>query len=373
VLFERYPGVRRLPGRLRRPQDDVVFFDSWGGKFSDSPRVISERLHEREPRYRHIWVADEATERTTLPGWATPVRRGSRGYMWGLNAARHIVVNTHLPSYFHKRRGSVYVQTWHGTPLKRIGLDVPGPQFVKGGTYFERLRKDVAQWDYLISPSPFCTEVFRAAFDFGGEILESGYPRNDPLAADGAAAAGRAVRAELGIGERTTAVLYAPTWRDGMDFELRLDLALMRRRLGDDHVVLLRLHPSQAAHAPGGGDGVIDVSGRGDIADLYLAADVLVTDYSSTMFDFAVTGKPMVFFTYDLADYRDVTRGFYLDFERDAPGPLLATTEEVCAALRDLDHVVASYADAYARFAERFCSLEDGRAADRVIDAVFAS
>jgi CDP-glycerol glycerophosphotransferase len=370
MLIEKFPGVRRLPALLRRPQDDLVFFDSWEGKFSDSPRVISERLHERHPHYRHIWVADEASE-ATMPAWATPVRRGGRHYFAALGVASHVVANTHLRAYFRKRPGGVYVQTWHGTPLKRIGLDIPRPQFGGGGSYFDRLHKDVAQWDFLVSPNAFSTEIFRKAFGFGGRILETGYPRNDPLAAPAARALRRAVRAQLGIADGTTAVLYAPTWRDDQDFELRLDLAVLRERLGDDHVMLLRLHPAQAAQAPGNAAGVLDVSRHGDPADLCLAADVLLTDYSSMMFDFAVTGKPMVFFTYDLAEYRDEMRGFYFDFEADAPGPLLATTEEVCDALRDLDRVAADHAAAYARFAERFCALEDGAAADRVIDAVF--
>ena len=114
-----------------------------------------------------------------------------------------------------------------------------------------------------------------------------------------------------------------------------------------------------------------NVSRYPDIRELYLAADALLTDYSSAMFDFAVTGKPMLFFTYDLAEYRDHVRGFYFDFEREAPGPLLATTAEVCAALDELDDVRHRYADAYAAFAQRFCALEDGRAAERVVDAVF--
>ena len=100
-------------------------------------------------------------------------------------------------------------------------------------------------------------------------------------------------------------------------------------------------------------------------------SDVLITDYSSTMFDYAVTGRPMLFFTYDLADYRDNLRGFYFDFEAEAPGPLLATSAEVIAAVRDVDAVAASYRDAYERFAARFAALDDGKAGARVCDRLF--
>ena len=108
-----------------------------------------------------------------------------------------------------------------------------------------------------------------------------------------------------------------------------------------------------------------------DIRELYLAADVLLTDYSSAMFDFAVTRKPMLFFTYDLAEYRDVTRGFYFDFEARGPGPLLATTEEVGDAIENLDAVSAQHVQAYGAFYERYCALEDGAAAERVVRAFF--
>jgi CDP-glycerol glycerophosphotransferase len=168
-------------------------------------------------------------------------------------------------------------------------------------------------------------------------------------------------------------LLYAPTWRDNASFALELDLQRLLDGLRGDWFVLLRAHKLVADTVDAAlGAGVANVSRYPDISDLYLASDVLVTDYSSAMFDFAVTGKPMVFYTYDLVEYRDEVRGFYFDFEREAPGPLLATTDEVGEALRELADVEREYAGAYGRFAERFCSLEDGRASERVIAAVFS-
>jgi CDP-glycerol glycerophosphotransferase len=114
-----------------------------------------------------------------------------------------------------------------------------------------------------------------------------------------------------------------------------------------------------------------NVTGYPDITDLFLIADVLVTDYSSVMFDFAVTGRPMLFFTYDLAAYRDKLRGFCFDFEAEAPGPLLTTSDEVLAALTDTDRAVASYRDAYRAFAAKYCPLDDGKAGARVCDRLF--
>ena len=190
------------------------------------------------------------------------------------------------------------------------------------------------------------------------------------------------------IGEHQTAVLYTPTWRDDLvfghpgprDFEFAIDLDEFGRRLGGDTgtdtVLLLRLHNMVmdrleiAAGSPTR-PAVRDVCGHADIRDLYLAADLMVTDYSSTMFDFAVTGKPQLFYTYDLEDYRDRLRGFYFDLEQVAPGPLVRTSDELIGAIADLDAVRARFADRYAAFRRTFCCLDDGHATDRVLDLLF--
>jgi CDP-glycerol glycerophosphotransferase len=221
----------------------------------------------------------------------------------------------------------------------------------------------------------------RSAFrGFEGEILETGYPRNDILNSTERDAIRARVRAALGIKDGQRAVLYAPTWRDNLyheqgpgAFELALDVDEMARRLGDDHVLLLRLHFLVAGHAAGArSDAVRDVSDFEDIRELYLAADALITDYSSVMFDFAITGKPLLFYTYDLVHYRDELRGFYFDFEAEAPGPLCTDMDELMEALADARGTRRSYADRYAAFRERYCYLDDGHAAERAVDRVFA-
>ncbi len=227
----------------------------------------------------------------------------------------------------------------------------------------------------LVSPNRFSTDVLRGAFRFEGDVVETGYPRNDVLSSPERHAIRDRVRSELGLADGQRAVLYAPTWRDSYDFAYELDLEALQRGLGEDTVVLVRAHGLVAARTERveTSAGLRDVTGHQDIRELYLAADALMTDYSSAMFDFAITGRPMVFFTYDLEDYRDRVRGFYFDFEAEAPGPLLGTTEEVARALADLDGVTERYAEPYAAFRERFCHLEDGRASARAADALFGA
>jgi CDP-glycerol glycerophosphotransferase len=351
-------------------EPDLVLFESWHGSYSDNPRAISEALLRASSSLRVTWVLRERP--VDLPDSVTVVAPDSRRYLEYLGRARYVVSNGTMPGYFLKKRGCTYLQTWHGTPLKRIGFDIAHPAFRDSRRALHSLERDVARWDYLISPNRFSTEILRNALRYRGPVMEIGYPRNDLLLSPHAGRLREETRQRLGIGDGVRAVLYAPTWRDDDAFSLHLDLESVVKALGEGWVILLRVHPDVAdTFALPDMRQVIDVTRQPDIRELYLAADVLLTDYSSAMFDFAVTGKPMLFFTYDLSFYRDRLRGFYFDFEAEAPGPLLPTSDDVVACLLDLEQVTARYAAAYERFVERFCHLDDGHAAERVIDALF--
>ena len=350
-------------------------YHSFEGRFSDSPRAIFEALRSRGGAQEHVWLTRSGLDEA-FPDEVTLLEYGSPECVAALEAADLLVANTHTDFDWDKQPGTLYLQTWHGTPLKRIGFD--NDRWKENPRGLDHMARDFAKWDYLVSQNPFSTEIFRRAFRFDGEILETGYPRNDILNSPGATATRARVRAELGIDDGVRAVLYAPTWRDNvvdgggaLRFSLALDAERLQATLGGDHRLLLRLHYLLAGTPVGdGADFVRNVSDHPDIRDLYLAADVLITDYSSAMFDFAVTGKPIVLFAYDLDEYRDGVRGFYFDLEEEAPGPLCRTTHAVIDALRDLDSVHAAHAARYVRFRERFCPFDDGAAAARVLDRV---
>jgi CDP-glycerol glycerophosphotransferase len=166
-------------------------------------------------------------------------------------------------------------------------------------------------------------------------------------------------------------VLYAPTWRDydRKNAMVKLDLAKAREQLGADHELLVRAHPMQAM--PAVPDIAHDVTTYPDISELLLVADVLVTDYSSVMFDFAATGRPMVFYAYDLPKYT-AKRGLYVDLPEIAPGPVLSTSTEVIEALRSIDEVAQAHADRYDTFRATFAPRDDGKATARVVDHLFS-
>ena len=352
-----------------------IVYNSFGGRFSDNPRALYQALREQSPGHTHIWISD-AAHAAGFPDDVATVEAGSPECAAALESCDLLVANTHTEIEWDKRPGTFYLQTWHGTPLKRIHWDV---RWAPEGR-LERLSRDVEKWDLLLSPNHASSAWLRGAFHFEGEILETGYPRNDVLSAPDRDARRRALRDRLEIADGTTAVLYTPTWRDDLvfaederEFALPLDVERFTGALGADHCLLLRLHYMltgrfEAAAHPA----VRDVSLHPEVSELYLAADVLVTDYSSTMFDFAVTGKPMAFYAYDLAEYRDRLRGFYFDFTPEAPGPVVETTAGLVEALRDLAGARDRHAEAYARFRERFCHLEDGRATERALGELAA-
>ncbi|WP_067474537.1 CDP-glycerol glycerophosphotransferase family protein [Actinomadura hibisca] len=368
-----YPLMRSKPLR------DLVVFDAYAGsQYSCSPRALYEKMQEIRPDLEFAWASKDGLFH--VPGNAQVVYNNTREHYQALADARYIVGNFGVPHWFVKRPDQRYLQTWHGTPLKRIGHDLREMSFRRTES-LDWMDHEIPAWDALVSPNPFTSEVLRRAFRYDGAILETGYPRNDILNSPERAAIAESVRARLGIPRDKKVVLYAPTWRDDhhtapgkRGFSLELDLARARQTLGEDYVILVRAHYLITDRTWSQRDGsVIDVSGYPDIADLYLLADMLVTDYSSAMFDFAVTGKPQLFFTYDLEAYRDTVRGFYFDFEAQAPGPLLRTSEEVFDAIRHVDDRAPEHAAAYAAFVERYCPYDDGHASERVIKAFFES
>ena len=368
----------KMPVKKRK-----VLLESFGGKgYSDSPRYIYEELLKSDQKYDYLWVYDK--QKKDIPGNPKQVRRLSPIYYYHLATAKYWVSNARMPNFAIKRPETVYLQTWHGTPLKKLAGDMkevrmPGTTTEK---YKRNFYNEAQKWDYLVSPNDYSTKIFRRAFKFGKEMLDVGYPRNDILYLEDEEKARRQqeIKASLGIPLDKKVILYAPTWRDDefhgkgkYKFDLKLDLSKMQERLGDEYVIGLRMHYLIAEHidTTGMSDFVYNLSDYGDIAELYLLSDVLITDYSSVFFDFANLRRPILFFTYDIAKYRDSLRGFYMDFENEAPGPLLKTSDGVLDAIQNLGRIETEYEAKFNAFYDKYCHLDDGKAARKVIDRVF--
>lgn len=348
----------------------TVLFESWRGRYDDNPRAISERLGSLRPDLTPTWVSSGST----LPEGIRTVRRNRADYFRHLATVEHFVNNDMTPRIYPPgRRFETYLQTWHGTPLKKIGFDTESHAVPQ--KYFDRLERDVARWTHLLSPSPEITDILRSAFRFEGTIIEGGYPRNDILFGQRGEQLRSGTRQRLGIGAEQRVILYAPTWRDNAltagapawvpDF----DLSALLPKLAGDSVILQRLHPVIATSAPASPSPRLrDVSTYPDIAALYAAADALVTDYSSAMFDFAVTGRPIILFPFDKGHYERDCRATYFDLDDISPGPVVTTIEALGDELQELDDIGATHKARYARFRHRFLPHEDGRAAQRAIE-----
>ncbi|WP_240187183.1 MULTISPECIES: bifunctional glycosyltransferase/CDP-glycerol:glycerophosphate glycerophosphotransferase [Streptomyces] len=368
------------------PLRDTVLYA--GG---DSPRAVHAELVRRGTDAEHLWVTGTTPGRIThVPPGARAVPVHSAAWYEALARSRRIVTDDQLPAWFERRPGQTVVQTWHGTPLGRFGSGLADSLYADH-QHLATLPQRSAQWSVLISPSRFATPLLRRSLAYEGEVLEAGSPANDVLFPPVRDKAAEEVRRGLGIPEEHRVVLYAPTYRDHLAhppsatpassadrtapgpyrWDPALDPHALATALGPGHTVLVRRHPRVTGSVPAG-PGVLDVSHHPGAAGLLLIADVLVTDYAGLMFDFALTGRPMLFHTYDLEHYRDTVRGFCLDFETRAPGPLLVTTDEVAQALRDTDTSAARHADAYESFRRDYCDLDDGGAAARVADRLLA-
>ena len=360
------------------PRTNVVLFEcDRGTHYSDSPRYVYEELAARNPDLELVWALNTTTR---VRGPRTrKVRRHSPTYWWIAARARYWVSNQNMPADLVPSRRTRYLQTWHGTPLKKMQHDVAS-MAGRAEDYEARAARLTSYWSTLLSPSPYATGAFRSAFRYEGEVLELGYPRNDILASGRSDEARRLVRLRLGIPEDKKIVLYAPTFRDDMrngvhwQHDLGLDIERLEREVGDRAVLLVRFHPLVRTKLPTSSTRsgfAQDVAQYPDVQELLAAADVLVTDYSSVFFDFAITGRPMVFFAYDIDHYRDDLRGFYLDYEQSVPGPIVTTNEalraEVSKSLDDAD----GFDEKVREFQRVYAPHDDGHASRRVVDAFF--
>jgi CDP-glycerol glycerophosphotransferase (TagB/SpsB family) len=264
--------------------------------------------------------------------------------------------------------------THHGTPLKTMGLDLRNAAIAGQRMDFPALVRRSRRWDFSVSSNPLSTLVWERVFPVPAETLEVGYPRNDVLA-NATGDDVRRARGELGIQPGQTAVLYAPTHREyQVGYQPTMDLAAVADGLGDDHVVLARLHYfyGQDPHLRDLGQAgrVVDVADHPSIEELCLAADVLVTDYSSLMFDYAVLDRPIVIHAPDWDVYRAV-RGTYFDLMEQRPGVVARTDDEVVDALRSGAAAGDEARRDRAAFRARFCPWDDGHAAERVVRRVW--
>lgn len=359
----------------------VVLSSALGRSYAGNPKAIYEEMLKQgfDKKYTFVWFYDNKPH--NIPGKHKQVRFKGFKYLFYMSIAGFWIFDARQPKFVRKNNRVVYLQTWHGTPLKKLGLDMDnvymsGEADIKD--YHDEFRRNAQMWDMLISQNGFSSETFRRAFDFKGKMLETGYPRNDRLLADNTPGEINAIKKKLGLPYGKKVILYAPTWRDDdssglgvYHFTCGLDIGLMKENFGSEAVLAVKYHYLVKDNIDWSiyGNFVHVFDESTDITDIYLASDILITDYSSVMFDYSLLRRPMYFYCYDLARYKNVLRGFYFDFEETAPGPVSLTTKQLVQDIKN--GLSEKYKDKYDDFVEKYNPWDDGHAAEKIIECLF--
>ncbi|WP_327711176.1 bifunctional glycosyltransferase family 2 protein/CDP-glycerol:glycerophosphate glycerophosphotransferase [Streptomyces sp. NBC_00464] len=360
--------------QLRLPVEEnlAVFSAYWSRGYACSPAAIDAELARLAPHIRRVWLV-RAEHVSRVPKGVEVAVVGSREYWTVLARGKYFVNNVNFADALVKREGQIHLQTHHGTPLKTMGLDqadYPASTSMKMADLLRRCDR----WDYSLSSNNFSTSVWERVYPCSYTSLETGYPRNDVLVNAGAEEVARA-RRELGAANGSKIFLYMPTHREYQkEFTPRIDLEALAEELGPDVTLLVRGHyfyraTGRLAELQASGR-VIDVSAHQNVEQLYLAADALITDYSSAMFDYANLDRPIVIFADDWDTYK-VVRGSYFDLPAEPPGAVATTQAQLTEILRSGEWQSPASAALRSAFRERFCDFDDGRASERVVRRVF--
>ncbi|MCH0572498.1 bifunctional glycosyltransferase family 2 protein/CDP-glycerol:glycerophosphate glycerophosphotransferase [Streptomyces sp. MUM 136J] len=371
-------GLLRLHYRvqLRLPlRADLAVFAAHGGRgYGCNPGALEQAFRTFAPHIRTAVVADPAHHHTVPPG-PRRLTPGTAAYWTALARSAYLVHNadpadnTGPDRRLVKRRGQVVVQTQQGTPLKHMGLDLLERPAAAGGTGVDELLARVGTWDYVLSANRHATLTWERVHPGRYTTLEYGQPRNDAFQTATAQDVAR-LRACLGVPEGSVAILYAPTYRDYRRTQRpHLDLERLVHSLGPRFVVLARAHHRQGGPLAPAAERIIDVSGHPGVEELCLASDALVTDYSSIMFDYANLDRPIVVYADDWEVYRE-TRGVYFGLRSFPPGAVARSEDELIDIFATGHWRGSRSAQLRARFRERFCPWDDGRAAERVVRRV---
>ena len=355
----------------------MVFESFYGKKYSDNPRALYEYAKEHYPDYRLVWNATKESATLFEAEQVPYVINNSLRALFVQARAQYWILNTRMVPWKQPPRHTTVIQTWHGTPLKKLGLDIdkvtmPG---VTTEEYYQQFLEDTKKWDYLIVPNEYTLNIFRSAFNIQTEqMIPSGYPRNDCLHYVTSSETER-MKKKLAIDPNKKVILYAPTWRDDENYgqgnyhmTLALDIERLRQQFADEAVLLIRSHYFINQDLVNEDDFVRDVSSYQEVSDLYIASDVLITDYSSVFFDYALLKRPMIFYAYDYEKYKEGTRGFYFDYDT-VPGEIVTNEADLVFAIQQALNQKRLHKNHLA-FLKKYAHLEDGHASEKVFEMV---
>nr|WP_257943870.1 CDP-glycerol glycerophosphotransferase family protein [Lactococcus lactis] len=367
--------------------DTILYESRDGSTISDSPLALFLSLANNKDytNFQHVWVVMDKLSSLNLINVPESlkskilfVERNSKEYVDYMLTAKYLITNSTFQSWFSKKKEQVYINTWHGTPLKAMGFDIENQL---GNT--QNVLRNLLMTDYFLSPNPHTTKIFAGSGYkmrgiYKGEIIESGYPRID-LTKETSSDDAKNLLKELGIelDSNLPVVVYMPTWR-GNDTQNPSDsiaqviaeLKYLRKEFLGKYNIILKVHPYLYKKAKNYKElsGVL-IDDAMD-ANLVLAAtDILITDFSSVFFDYLVTDKPIIFYAWDQDIYSE-DRGMYLDMA-ELPAPILKTVIEIADYLSDIDQLSQDYLGKYLRAKEKYVPYDDGNVSERIVDYIF--
>ena len=369
--------------------DETILFEAFGGRnYTCSPKAIYEKMLSMPQfkNFKFVWafldtdIHDVKEDKRT-----TIVKSKSKEYYKYCSIAKYWIVNSIMEESLTKKKGQVYVQCWHGTPIKKLRCDIEVDGSVLNTIKEIRKRNDIdaKRFDYFISPSKYCTEKFISAFNLKklnkeNIIIEEGYPRNDFLF-NKTQKDITLIKEKLKIPINKKVIFYLPTFRDnqhtsgiGYTYELQIDFDRLRKAIGDEYVVLFSPHYfiANSIDLSKYEGFVINVARYDEINELYLVSDIIMTDYSSVFFDFANLKRPIVFYMYDYDLYQSRLRDFYISLD-ELPGPITRTQEELEKCIINIETEFPKYERKYEDFNKKYTYLDDGNASERVIKEIF--
>jgi CDP-glycerol glycerophosphotransferase len=366
----------------------MILFSTFDGRsYGDSPKAMYEYMltDERFEDYTFVWAFREPKLFTAVLDNPNTyiVQVNTRDYENAAARAKYWIYNYRMTDHIYPKDDQVYIQLWHGTPLKRLGYDINISDNAMNSKeeLRDKYRMDAEKFKYILAPSHFAAEKFISAWNLEAigktdTVIELGYPRNDFLFNYTAEDKARIID-ELKLPTDKKYILYAPTWRDnqhqagvGYTYRTEVDFDKLRDALGDEYIILFRAHylVANSFDFDRYAGFVWDVSRVNDINHLYVISDLLVTDYSSVFFDYANLEKPEIFYMYDLDDYGSKIRGFYIDID-ELPGPIVKSEDELINAVRKAESD-RSYDEKYQAFNAKYNYLDDGQASKRVTERI---
>ena len=342
-----------INGLNKKTDSKIVLFSCFNGKsYTCSPKAIYEYMlsDDKYKDYQFIWFfkPEEVKKYDFLNKNRNTkvVSKNSKDYEKYLHIGKYWFFNFKIADYIKPKKDQVFTQCWHGTPLKRLGFDLThyDNQLNTVKEMKKRYKVETEKFSYFISPSAYASGVFRSAWnlkEFGKNdiIIEKGYPRNDFLFKYTENDVSDIKKRILGEDiKNKKIILYAPTYRAnqhesgvGYVYKEEVDFEKMRKKLGDEFIILFRPHYFVASvfNFEKYKGFVYNASDVDDINDLYVISDMLITDYSSVFFDYANLKRPLIFYMYDLDYYRDESNGFYFDVEENLPGKIVKTDDDL--------------------------------------------